>query len=154
MPSLPHSAIQESSTSFLLLWIFSSCDMRLNQTLRQPKILSPLLKYHLVLLLKELLFFLFPYLKYKAPAKGGGRSRKRLGSWGKEWERREGDMGGWKPANEEGCSHREGVGSRTWVAGGARCGETWRTEASVVQGETPACPGRATTARIAMISEP
>lgn len=94
------------------------------------------------------------YLKYKAAVKGGGRSKKRLGSWGKEWERREGDMGGWKPANEEGCSHREGVGSRTWVAGGARCGETWRTEASVVQGETPACPGRATTARIAMISEP
>ena len=33
------------------------------------------------------------YLKYKAAVKGGERGRKRLGSWGKEWERREGDCG-------------------------------------------------------------
>lgn len=62
------------------------------------------------------------YLKYKAAVKGGGRSKRdwdhgvRVGKkGGVTWE-------GWKPANEEGCSHREGVGSRTWVAGGARCG--------------------------------
>lgn len=61
-------------------------------------------------------------------------------------------MGGWKPANEEGCSHREVRGAEPgWLE--ELDVETQRTEASVVQGETPACPGRATTARIAMISE-
>lgn len=78
------------------------------------------------------------YLKYKEAVKEGA---------GRDWDHgvksgKEGrvTVGGWKPANEEGCCHRAEVGSRIWVPGGARIGEeTWHTEASVVQGETPAC---------------
>lgn len=86
---------------------------------------------------------------------GRGRSRKGLGSRGEGWEGREGDCG----RMETRPRRRAAIVGREWGAE-PRCleeldlGRKHGVQKPQRSKGPPTCPGKATTARIPMVSEP